>query len=207
MKLVGYNIIFTANQLVEPENGWFLFNGAVISQTTYPTLFAQYGSTFNTGGEGVGNFRLPDFTDGKVPIPRGLTNFTSYGLTGGGITASADVGPHPHPDTFSATALAHSHNGSATINSTSYSHQHSNIYLTAASAAGSGGGSLGDVPTATSSPATGFTSHTHSASGSINSTTSANLSISGVISATGGNGTHNNMQPYQVFGGWLVKHG
>lgn len=41
--------------------GWLYCNGAVVSQTTYPTLFAAIGSTYNTGGEGAGNFRLPNF--------------------------------------------------------------------------------------------------------------------------------------------------
>jgi phage-related tail fiber protein len=40
--------------------GFLKANGAVVSQTTYAALFAAYGTAFNTGGEGAGNFRLPD---------------------------------------------------------------------------------------------------------------------------------------------------
>lgn len=42
--------------------GWLLCDGAVLSQTEYPQLFAAIGSAFNTGGEGAGNFRLPSAT-------------------------------------------------------------------------------------------------------------------------------------------------
>jgi microcystin-dependent protein len=40
--------------------GWLLLYGQVLSQTTYPGLFAAVGTAYNTGGEGSGNFRLPD---------------------------------------------------------------------------------------------------------------------------------------------------
>lgn len=40
--------------------GWLKANGAVISRTTYATLFAAIGTTFNTGGEAGTDFRLPD---------------------------------------------------------------------------------------------------------------------------------------------------
>lgn len=54
-----------------PPIGWALCNGAVMSQTTYPDLFTQIGTTWDlaakqdgTGGNytspGAGNFRLPD---------------------------------------------------------------------------------------------------------------------------------------------------
>lgn len=39
---------------------FLLCDGSVVSQTTYATLFGVIGTGFNTGGEGAGNFRLPD---------------------------------------------------------------------------------------------------------------------------------------------------
>lgn len=42
-------------------SGWLICDGSIVSQSTYASLFAVIGSTFNTGGEGAGNFRLPDF--------------------------------------------------------------------------------------------------------------------------------------------------
>jgi len=44
-----------------PPTGWLYCNGAVVSQTAYPDLFAVISTTYNTGGEGAGNFRLPNF--------------------------------------------------------------------------------------------------------------------------------------------------
>ena len=43
-----------------PPTGWLKANGATVSSTTYAALFAAIGSTFNVGGEPVGQFRLPD---------------------------------------------------------------------------------------------------------------------------------------------------
>jgi microcystin-dependent protein len=39
---------------------WLLCYGQEVSQTTYAALYAVLSTTFNTGGEGAGNFRLPD---------------------------------------------------------------------------------------------------------------------------------------------------
>lgn len=40
--------------------GWLKANGAVVPQASYAALFAAIGTTFNTGGEVAGSFRLPD---------------------------------------------------------------------------------------------------------------------------------------------------
>lgn len=40
--------------------GFLEIDGSVQSIATYPDLFAYLGTTFNTGGEGAGNFRLPE---------------------------------------------------------------------------------------------------------------------------------------------------
>ena len=210
MKMVTYNITFTAHQQVEPETGWFLLNGVVVAQTTYPILFARFGTTFNTGGEGTGNFRLPDMTDGVVPIPKGLTNFTSFGVAGGEINhtlSTAELASHPHSDTFSAVASAHGHSGSGTIDANSYSHAHVNTGVTFSLGAGGGGGASGDQPNSDSSPTSNANTHSHSASVAINSATSPNLTVGGSVNSAGGGGSHNNMQPYLVMGGWLVRHG
>ena len=69
--------------------GWLLLDGSVISQSTYASLFAIFGTTYNTGSEGVGNFRLPD--------NRGRCNM-GFG-TGSGLTArtlGAKVGFENH---------------------------------------------------------------------------------------------------------------
>ncbi|WP_226298982.1 phage tail protein [Pseudomonas sp. MM213] len=40
--------------------GFLELDGSVQSIATYPDLFAYLGTAFNTGGEGAGNFRLPE---------------------------------------------------------------------------------------------------------------------------------------------------
>lgn len=41
-------------------SGWLFCDGSVVSQSTYSALYAAIGTTWDTGGEGAGNFRLPD---------------------------------------------------------------------------------------------------------------------------------------------------
>lgn len=67
--------------------GWFLCDGSTVSQTTFANLFAVIGTTYNTGGEPGGDFRLPDMR-GRLPI--GLDNMG--GPSAGIVTdAQADV--------------------------------------------------------------------------------------------------------------------
>lgn len=209
VKLANYDISFTLNQLVEPETGWFLLNGAVISQTTYPLLYARFGSTFNTGGEGTGNFRLPNYSEGKFPVGRGLTNFTTYGASGGEInhtlTSPAEIPVHGHTDTLNATANSHGHTGGlSAVSGGDHGHSYTHGTIAAAAVAGttsvvgatspftSGGGGASHAHTVTSGPSFGSTTETYTKSGS--------------VSSAGSGGGHNNMMPYIVIGGLLVKH-
>lgn len=68
-----------------PPALWFLCDGSVKSQTTYAALFAVCGTTYNTGGEGAGNFRLPNHNDRVV---QGKSGSTSVGQTLGAATVS-----------------------------------------------------------------------------------------------------------------------
>lgn len=54
---VGAVVAFPKNA-VPP--GFLEIDGSVQSIATYPDLFAYLGTTFNTGSEGAGNFRLPE---------------------------------------------------------------------------------------------------------------------------------------------------
>lgn len=57
-------------------SGYALCDGSVVSQTTYASLYAVIGATYNTGGEGAGNFRLPNL-QGRAPM--GYQEPTSLG--------------------------------------------------------------------------------------------------------------------------------
>lgn len=218
-KLVGYSIAFTAQQLVEPESGWFLLNGAALSQTTYATLFAHYGTSFNTANglpdPGVGNFRLPDLTDGFLPIPKDLTNFTSFAAVGnpsnglGEINhtlTQAELPAHVHPDSFSISSGSHNHTISGSAASADGSHTHLYTYATTSGDGGSSGLLGGTTYTNLTGTTSNASTHPHSASPSIGSNSSGNANLSGSINATGSGGSHNNLQPYLVVGGWLVKY-
>lgn len=57
---VGSMVVWPGNSY--PPTGYLLANGQAVSQATYATLYALITTTFNTGGEGTGNFRLPNPT-------------------------------------------------------------------------------------------------------------------------------------------------
>lgn len=213
-KFAHYDISFTANQLVEPESGWFLMNGAVISQTTYPALFARFGSSFNTGGEGTGNFRLPDHTK-KFPITKGLTNFVSYAASGGEVThtlvhpgsGTSEMPTHGHTHGITASANVHGHSpGGTTDNGGGHTHTYSLVVISGDAGGGGATQVSGTVANGAGS-GTGSGAHTHTGSFSmVANTESFSRSSGGVTNSSPGGGGHNNMMPYVVIGGLLVKH-
>ena len=216
IKVANYDIAFTKYQLVEPESGWFLLNGAVISQTTYPKLYARFGTTFNIGGEGTGNFRLPDWTlhgstgqQGPViPIGKGVSNFTSYAATSGevnhALVAPTELLSHTHTSSGTLTAGSHGHSGSATAdNGGGHTHPYTLGTFSGFALAGSvtvlhGYG--------TADSGSGGVSHSHSFASLSYTGTTESFTRSGAMSTSGSGTAHNNMMPYDVVGGYLVKH-
>jgi len=88
--------------------GWLACQGQAVSQTTYAALYAAIGATWNTGGEGAGNFRLPDL---RGMFVRGTgTNATgsSSGAVGPSVGAYAADTYLNHNHT--ATDSGHTHN-------------------------------------------------------------------------------------------------
>jgi hypothetical protein len=43
-----------------PPAGLLVANGTTVAQDDYPDLYARLGTTYNTGGEPAGTFRLPN---------------------------------------------------------------------------------------------------------------------------------------------------
>lgn len=64
---------------------WKIEDGSVLAQLSYPELFAVLGTTYNTGGEGAGNFRLPDKRDRVV---QGKSGSTTLGQQVGASTVT-----------------------------------------------------------------------------------------------------------------------
>ena len=83
--------------------GYLLCNGALVSRTTYATLFAVLGTTYGAG-DGSTTFNLPNFKD-RMPI--GAGNTYSANTTGG--STDAIVVSHTH----TATDSGHTHNFTA----------------------------------------------------------------------------------------------
>jgi microcystin-dependent protein len=103
--------------------GWLLCFGQVLAQVSYPELFLAIGATYNTGGEGTGNFRLPDcrgrITAGQDNMGGSAANRvtnagsgivgTTLGATGGAQNQTATTDQIPaHTHAFSATSSGQS---------------------------------------------------------------------------------------------------
>ena len=74
--------------------GFFEANGGLLSIAAYPDLAAYLGTTFNTGTEGAGNFRLPD---SRGEFLRGWDN--GRGVDAGRVIGSvqgAEMAAHSH---------------------------------------------------------------------------------------------------------------
>jgi microcystin-dependent protein len=94
-------------------SGYLPCDGTVVAQASYPALFTAIGTTWDIGGEGVGNFRLPDFR-GKAPL--GLNDGTLPAGVDGGFTTRVLAslgGLETQPAHGHATAV-HSHSNSLT---------------------------------------------------------------------------------------------
>jgi microcystin-dependent protein len=209
VKLANYDIAFTAGQLVEPsaDPGWFLLNGAAISRTTYPVLFARFGTTFGAG-DGSTTFNLPNYTEGKFPIGAGKTNFTTFGAFGGESThvlTAAELPVHSHSDTKTFTANSHGHTGSCSSDF-SGNHTHSYTYYAQANSSDGGGTSVGKSNGTTTSGG-GGASHAHTVTNLSYGGATETYTKSGGVSNAGSGTAHNNMMPYIVIGGLLVRYG
>lgn len=98
------DLLFTLNFSASDPNKYIELRGQAVSQSEYSELYAVFGTTYNTGGEAAGEFRLPDFRD------RTIWGGTSAGVIAASIpsiTASCGgAGGHSH--TISSSG-AHTH--------------------------------------------------------------------------------------------------
>ena len=110
--------------------GWLKCEGQVVSQTTYASLYAAIGAIWNTGGEGAGNFRLPDL---RGMFVRG---------TGTNATGSSSGAVGPAVGGYAAdTYLNHAH----TATSTDSGHYHAYVETNNLGAAAPGTGGQGSA--------------------------------------------------------------
>ncbi len=176
-------------------------DGSVVSQTTYAELFAVIGSSFNTGGEGAGNFRLPDM-QGNVPVGKKSTGaFNTFTDTPGSedvTLTSGQIPSHAHTATGSTgTEPDHTHAITGNISGGS-AHRHWTFGGAAPSQTGASGGNKYVQDQAGWTATDG--AHTHTTSGLFAVGDGAHdhtVSVS-VNNNTGGGGSHSNIQPSLV---------
>lgn len=102
--------------------GFLFADGSAYASATYPALFNVIGTTFNTGGEGAGIFRVPD-TRGRVTAgvdagagrlgsgaTNGITGSATMGATGGEQShtlLTGELAAHTHNNTLNDPGHAH----------------------------------------------------------------------------------------------------
>lgn len=97
-------------------SGWLLCDGSVVAQVSYPGLYAAIGATYNTGGEGAGNFRLPD--------TRGIFISGAGSQTISGISYGRTLGVK-QGDLFQG----HYHSVTGTVGGSDGTHTHSGLTM------------------------------------------------------------------------------
>ncbi len=154
-------------------SGWLLCDASIYASATYPALSSAIGTAYNTGGEGAGNFRVPDYrgralvgadnfgTGAASRITNATVNSPLRGGAGGFETITLDATMIP----------SHTH----TANVTDPTHNHTETTVTGTTA-GAGGLAV--------------------ANGPIGSTTgSSSTGITVTNTSTGGGLAHDNLQP------------
>lgn len=176
---------------VAPSSSWLFCQGQAVSRSTYASLFSVIGTAYGAG-DGSTTFNLPNL-QGRIPVGRdtGQTEFDVLGETGGAKTHTLVVGEMP---SHTHVQNAHTH----TVSDPGHAHSDSSALgdwlMTEFGSANNldlhdGGGSLSYGTTnATASATTGIT---------VQNATAVNQN-------TGGDGAHNNLQPYVVVN-YLIK--
>lgn len=199
------------------DRGYLIANGASISKTEYPELYAIIGTTY--GSVDDTHFNLPDLRGrAAVGVDADDADFKTLGQKGGEKTVTLTVEQIPaHTHTFTGTASTtsvesntHTHTFSGTTSSNG-AHGHTTIVnrpddssfvqsapegITALTGQWlneytlQGIGNSGIVSSG---------AHTHTFTGTTSSTSTTHthtFTATGKNSETGGSKAHNNMQPY-----------
>lgn len=158
-------------------SGYLLADGSAVSRTTYAALFTAIGTAYGIG-DGSTTFNLPNLK-GKVPVGKdaGQTEFDTLAETGGAKThtlITAEMPTHTHIQN------SHLHTSRQTYRlATSPSPAYNGDAIV-----GSGGAYAESAYNAMQQINTGSTTPTNQ--------------------DTGGNGAHNNLQPYIVLN-YIIK--
>lgn len=186
-------VIFFAGST--PPANYVSCNGTAVSQTgTYAALFAVIGTTYNTGGETPGTFRLPNLTE-RMPIGKGGTGY-ALGNRGGAKTVTLALNQLPsHSHNVSVNGNTNANFGGGGFTNTTGNHQHNYSFRpgTGTKPQGNTGNPVTSAPF--SSPLTSVQgSHAHNVNVNINA--NFNINSNGGTNAQGGGQAHENMPPY-----------
>ena len=189
-----------------PSTAFILCDGTSLSITgTYADLFALIGYTY--GGSGA-NFFLPNIK-GKTIVGFDGTDstFNPLGKVGGAKTHTLTISEmpghtHPVPGTSVSGSVSSTFSGTAAQTGAGTEHSHGFNDLICVDQDGNWGGSGYNIgrASATTSVTSGESAHTHpfTPSGTVASTFSSGSTSATTATTTGGDTSHNNLQPYIV---------
>ena len=165
---------------ISAPSGFLLCDGSVVSQTTYANLFATISTIWNTGGEGAGNFRLPNFQR-RTAVGSGGAGTAilgnTVGNTGGAETDTLTIAEIPSG--IPVTDSGHYHNVWSSASNT-------------VTALGFGDGGAVTVPGSNGNVSEGYRGVLSGSGEQAIQTSATGISVGGSGAA------HNNMQPSVV---------
>ena len=191
-----------------PDISYLFAQGQAISRVTYSALFALYGTTYGSG-DGSSTFNLPNLSY-KVPIGPGVSSTTTYSLGQiGGEESHTLIVPETPSHTHSGTMGDHTHSASSS--------PHNHRLFTSATGEDVGGRNQDDAFTekphvAVAGEDVGGLLYIYAnADGtqlieptSVSVTVGSSSGGSVSLSSTGGDQSHNNMQPFIVLN-YIIK--
>jgi len=194
---VSVGQVFAYSGTTAPE-GYLICNGQEVSQTTYSDLFSVCSTSYNTGEESSGNFRVPDLkTRIPVQVDASDSSFNLLGKTGGSKNVTLDTTQIP---SHTHTQLPHNHIQNA-HNHTQASHSHTlgvPFYPSGWEAGGYGTGYYGSFRNRVIISGGGTGIGSDGRAPAIQNQTATNQNTTAVNQNTGGGQAHNNLQSYVV---------